>query len=104
VSTAGWHPELFVVFRRQGHAIPLSAACRVGAAIDDHIKDFTRGHPDELALRLGRLEMQPAQDPARGPTVIILNKWLINARFAIAIGVPSLKKKSTSITVDGRAQ
>jgi hypothetical protein len=48
--------------------------------------------------------MQPAQDPARGPTVIILNKWLINARFAIAIGVPSLKKKSTSITVDGRAQ
>jgi hypothetical protein len=48
--------------------------------------------------------MQPAQDPARGPTVIILNKWLSNACFAIAIGVPSLKKKSTSITVDGRAQ
>jgi hypothetical protein len=36
--------------------------------------------------------------------VIILNKWLVNARFGIPIGVPSLKKKSTSITVDGRAQ
>jgi hypothetical protein len=36
--------------------------------------------------------------------VIILNKWLTNARFGVPIGVPGLKKESAGITMDARTQ
>src|SRR5690606_26226616 len=70
---------------------------RIWINIHGYIVHCPTRHADQLALRTGLLEMQPAQHPLPRAGMVVLHERQIDSRLAIALDLEGFQKKPAMI-------
>jgi ATP-dependent DNA helicase RecQ len=102
VGKAGGHIELALVVRGQHDRNGLAKGRRAAPDVDGDIEDFALQDIDQLALGVGILEMQTAQDAAPGVGEIVLDEARGQAGLDIARLVPGFHEKAAGVAEDAR--
>ena len=96
------HPEHLLVRGGQFQPDPF-AEMRAGLAdIHRHVPHPASDHADQLALRIGVLEMQPAQHAARRLAMIVLHEVEVQPGRLEGVRIPAFVKEAAIVAEHAR--
>src|SRR6267378_6046084 len=91
------YPEHLVRLGVEANALPPAKSGRAAADVHRHVEDLAGDYPDELALRLADLIMQPAQHAASRAGVVVLDETGADPRALELPFVPALEEEAARI-------
>lgn len=86
------------LFENDTYPLPKSRAAFTDIYCD--IIDFPKNHLNELALHMGTLEVEAAENSLTGKGDVVLDKNVFDAGFSVAFSMECLQKESAIIAKD----
>ena len=93
----GRHEDLAEVLLGQHGRDPLSEGRRAPADVHRDVEDLSPHRAHELSLRSSQLGVQPAQGPARGAGMVVLDERSFDAALPVLVGVEGLEEEAARI-------